>query len=59
MDFISKKMKVNEGEAPQYIVEESHSAIIDPDQWQKVQDEMAIRKARDRYHNSLSPFSAN
>ena len=58
VDFLSKKMKVNEGEVPQYIVEESHPAIIDPDQWQKVQDEMAVRKAKGRHHNSLSPFSA-
>ena len=58
MDFISKKMKVNEGEVPQYIVEESHPAIIDPEQWQKVQDEMAVRKTKGRHHNSLSPFSA-
>ena len=58
VDFLSKKMKVNEGEVPQYIVEESHPAIIDPDQWKKVQDEMAVRKAKGRHHNSLSPFSA-
>ena len=58
VDFLSKKMKVNEGEVPQYIVEESHPAIIDPDQWQKVQDEIAVRKTKGRHHNSLSPFSA-
>lgn len=58
VDFLSKKMKVDEGEVPQYIVEESHPAIIDPDQWKKVQDEMAVRKAKGKYHNSLSPFSA-
>lgn len=33
VDFLSKKMKVNEDEVPQYIVEERHPAIIDPDQW--------------------------
>ena len=32
VDFLSKKMKVNEGEVPQYLVEQSHPAIIDPDQ---------------------------
>lgn len=58
MDFLSKKMKVNEGEVPQYIVEQSHPAIIDPDQWEKVQTEMAVRKSRGRHHNCLSPFSA-
>ena len=58
VDFLSKKMKVNEGEVPQYIVEQSHPAIIDPDQWEKVQTEMAVRKSRGRHHNCLSPFSA-
>ena len=58
VDFLSKKMKVNEGEVPQYIVDQSHPAIINPDEWQKVQDEMAVRKAKGKHHNSLSPFSA-
>lgn len=58
VDFLSKKMKVNEGEVPQYLVEQSHPAIIDPDQWENVQTEMAVRKARGKHHNSLSPFSA-
>ena len=58
VDFLSKKMKVNEGEVPQYIVDQSHPAIIDPEEWQKVQNEMAVRKAKGKHHNSLSPFSA-
>ena len=58
VDFLSKKMKVNEGEVPQYVVDQSHPAIIDPEEWQKVQDEMAVRKAKGKHHNSLSPFSA-
>ena len=57
VDYLSKKMKVNEGEVPQYIVEQSHPAIIDPDQWEKVQTEMEVRKSRGRHHNCLSPFS--
>ena len=28
VDFLTKKMKVNEGEVPQYYVEDSHPAII-------------------------------
>ena len=31
VDFLEKKMKVNEGEVPQYYIEESHQPIIDPD----------------------------
>ena len=29
VDFLTKKMKVNEGEVPQYYIEDSHEAIID------------------------------
>ena len=33
MDFLQKKVKANEGEVPQYYVENSHPAIIEPDEW--------------------------
>ena len=33
VDFLQKKMKVNEGEVPQYYVEHSHPAIIAPEEW--------------------------
>ena len=33
VDFLMKKMKVNEGEVPQYYVEHSHDAIISPTDW--------------------------
>ncbi|MEE1037189.1 MAG: recombinase family protein, partial [Oscillospiraceae bacterium] len=33
VDFLQKKMKVNEGEVPQYDVEHSHEAIIAPAEW--------------------------
>ena len=58
VDFLQKKMKVNEGEVPQYRVEESHPAIINPEEWEIVQLEMKRRKSRGKHHNSLSPFSA-
>ena len=58
VDFLQKKMKVNEGEVPQYKVEESHPAIIQPEEWELVQPEMKRRKASGKHHNSLSPFSA-
>lgn len=57
VDFLTKKMKKNEGEVPQYYVKNSHPAIICPADWQKVQDEMQRRKASPRQHNGLSPFS--
>lgn len=44
VDFLQKKMKVNEGEVPQYYVENSHEAIIAPDEWEAVQAEIQRRK---------------
>lgn len=56
-DYLTKKMKVNEGEVPQYYVKNSHPAIIEPDAWEQVQKEMARRKASPRQRYCNSPFS--
>ena len=45
VDFLTKKMKVNEGEVPQFYVEGSHPAIVDPAEWDLVQKELARRKS--------------
>ena len=45
------------GEVPQYYVKHSHPAIIEPDEWELVQQEMAYRKSLGKHRNSLSPFS--
>ena len=44
VDFLQKKTKVNEGEVPQYYVENSHPAIIEPEEWDRVQIELARPK---------------
>lgn len=44
VDYLTKTMKVNEGEVPQYYVTGSHPAIIDPPEWDQVQVEMQKRK---------------
>ncbi len=44
VDFLSKKMKPNEGEVPQYFIEQSHEPIIDPVEFELVQAEFARRK---------------
>ena len=44
VDFLSKKRVENNGEVPQYYVEESHPAIIDKEMWEAVQLEMERRK---------------
>ena len=57
VDFLQKKMKVNEGEVPQYYVEHSHPAIILPEEWEKVQLELARRRDSDRRTVCSSPFA--
>ena len=57
VDFLQKKTKVNEGEVPQYYVENSHPAIIEPEEWDRVQIELARRKASGVATCSDSPFS--
>ncbi len=51
VDFLSKKREVNHGEVPQYYVEESHPAIIEPETWEAVQLEMERRKEFCEDHN--------
>lgn len=54
-DFLTKKMKVNEGEVPQYYVENSHPAIVTAEQFDMVQRELAERKGKT--HSGAYAFS--
>ena len=56
-DFLTKKMKVNEGEVPQYYVENSHPAIVTAEVFTMVQDELERRKKSGRQHNGTNCFS--
>lgn len=58
VDFLQKKMKTNEGEVPQYYVESSHEAIIEPIEWEMVQAEIARRKALGRAYSGSSVFAS-
>src|SRR5699024_3090596 len=58
VDFLTKKQKKNEGEVPQYYVENSHPAIIDPAEWKLVQRELERRKAIGRSYSGNSIFSS-
>ena len=58
VDFLTKKQKINEGEVPQYFVENSHPAIIEPEEFEAVQAELARRNALGRPMGCNSPFSA-
>lgn len=51
-------MKVNKGEVPQYYVEHSHDAIIEPMEWDMVQSEIARRRSLGRAYSGNSVFSS-
>jgi DNA invertase Pin-like site-specific DNA recombinase len=57
VDFLTKKIKANEGEVPQYYVEDSHPAIIESEVWDLVQQEMRRRKESPGRHSGAGPFS--
>ncbi|MCL2532111.1 MAG: recombinase family protein, partial [Oscillospiraceae bacterium] len=45
-DCISKRIRVNRGELPQYYVENSHPAIIERKVWDRTQEELARRAGK-------------
>ena len=58
VDFLTKKKKQNEGEVPQYYVEHSHEPIITPEEFDKVQTELARRKQISRQYSGKNIFSS-
>lgn len=58
VDFLTKKTKVNEGERPQYYIQHSHDAIIDPKEWDIVQLEMERRNKLGKRYSGNSVFSS-
>ena len=58
VDFLQKKTKINEGEVPQYYVENSHPAIIPPQEWDMVQAEIKRRKEMGNRFSSSNIFSS-
>ena len=57
VDFLSKKKKVNEGEVPQYYVENNHQAIISPSVFEEAQHQMAARHSGKNRAGSMGVFS--
>jgi len=57
-DYLTKKKKVNEGEIPQYYVENSHPAIIEPVVFEMVGQEMARRKSGKNRHSGVGMFAS-
>ena len=58
VDFLTKKVKNNEGEVPQYYVEGDHEAIITPAAFDMVQHEIAARRKHGARHSGVSIFSS-
>ena len=58
VDFLQKKTKINEGEVPQYYVEGSHEAIIDPILFDQAQKEMERRRRLGNTYSGKSVFSS-
>lgn len=58
VDFLTKKMKVNEGEVPQYYVEDSHPPIVTKLIFDIVQTEMARRQKLGKSYSGNNIFSS-
>ena len=58
VDFLTKKQKINEGEIPQYYVENSHPAIITPEEFDMVQEEFLKRENAGKQYSSTSIFAS-
>ena len=56
-DFLSKKVKKNQGEITQYYIQNSHPAIIAPDTFELVQNEIKRRRPKRHHLHKNSPFS--
>lgn len=59
VDFLTKKRVDNNGEVPQYYVEESHPPIIDKEMWEAVQLEIERRKAFAEKYNIIKLDASN
>ena len=57
-DFLTKTIRKNKGELPQYYIENSHPAIIDPETFALVQKEIERRRPVRRQLHRSSPFNA-
>lgn len=58
VSFLSHEKKPNEGELPMYYIGDDHEAIIPPETYQMVQEEMRRRKAAGSNMQCVSIFSS-
>ena len=57
VDYLTKKVKRNEGEVQQFYVENSHKPIIEPETFDLVQAEIKRRRSHGKHHTGLHMFS--
>lgn len=55
VDFLTKEVKKNHGEVKQYLVEDSHDAIIDPETFARVQEKIEAQSVKCKRNSS--PFT--
>lgn len=58
VNFLTKESKANEGEVPQYYVENNHEAIISPQVFAWVQEEIKRRREGKGRYSGVSIFSS-
>lgn len=58
VNFLTKEVKNNEGEVPQYYVERNHEAIITAQVFDLVQEEIKRRKGGKKRYSGVSIFSS-
>ncbi len=58
VDFLTHRTKKNEGELQQYYVENSHPAIIPPEEWEMARLERERRAAMGSKYSANAPFSS-
>nr|DAF01979.1 MAG TPA: integrase [Caudoviricetes sp.] len=58
VNFLTKETKDNEGEVPQYYVEHNHEAIISPQVFDWVQEEIRRRREGKKRYSGVSIFSS-
>ena len=59
VNFLTKETKANEGEVPQYYVENNHEAIISPQVFDWVQEEIKRRREGRGRYSGVSIFSSS
>ena len=57
-NFLEHNTKKNNGQLPQYYVENSHPAIIDKYEWEQVQAELARRQEIGRKYSGNGAFAS-